>query len=145
MPDDLERTTHYFGQTSLRFEPPDLFFLVTVGEMTPAAISALYDEIDRLAAGKDHLFSILDVRRSAVASPEARRIMLARGQKLPFRGTALIGAKGPVQAIASLLFRAISLLKPAGKDDPVRFFDTEGEARAWIAERRRAVECQGAR
>jgi hypothetical protein len=144
MPDDLDQTARYFGQSLFRFEPPDLVFVVGVGEMTPAAISALYDEVDRLVAGKDHLFSIADIRRSAVGSPEVRRIALARGQLFPFRGTAIIGASGPVGAVASLLFRAFGVLKPAVKDSPVRFFDTEEEARAWIAERRRAVERQGA-
>jgi hypothetical protein len=138
--DDLDPTWRHFGESRLRYEPPDLVFIVAAGEVTPALASALYDEVERLAAGKDHILSIVKVHRLTLSSPQTRKITAERSQNIPFRGTAIVGASGPLRALASLLLRATRLLNPRGKDDPVRFFDTEGEARTWIAERRRAIE-----
>jgi hypothetical protein len=139
MTDDLEKRGQQPG-ISVRFEPPDVLFIVVEGEATPARASAAYDEIDRLAAGRDHVFAIVDTRRLTGVPPAVRKISAERAMRTSFRGSAFIGASVQMRALVSLLFRAFELFDARFKQAPSRFFGTEEEARAWIAERRRVVE-----
>jgi hypothetical protein len=42
----------------------------------------------------------------------------------------------------NFIVRAVNLF--TGRDNPVRFFETEQEARAWLDERRQALHAEGA-
>jgi hypothetical protein len=59
-----------------------------------------------------------------------------------YRGIAFCGGRGPQRVVMNFIVRAINLF--TGRDNPVRFFETEQEARAWLVERRRAIRAEGA-
>lgn len=83
------------------------------------------------------MFGLIDMSRVGTISPEARLIARAEAGHLPLRGTAVFGASFHHRVIALLANKAATLLK---KDhQPIAFFATEAEARAWIDERRRVV------
>lgn len=145
MPDALEQASCRIGENLFCFEPPDLFILVTAGYVTASVVSAVYEGVERLSAGRAPLFRIIDFHRLTGVAPEARKIAVERQKHITFRGSALIGGNRAMRALASLSFRAFSLLAPSDKDDPVRFFKTGEEARAWISERRRAVQREAPR
>jgi hypothetical protein len=58
------------------------------------------------------------------------------------RGLAVVGASFPIRAILSLVVKAIHILHKVAHNE-VRFFETESEARAWLAERRAVVLAEG--
>jgi hypothetical protein len=56
-------------------------------------------------------------------------------------GTAFIGASKRSQVFHALVAAALDPSRREA-DVPLRFFDTEAEARSWITERRRALEAK---
>jgi hypothetical protein len=57
---------------------------------------------------------------------------------MPVRANALVGASFQLRVLGTMASRAAALLNPANAI-PLRFFDTEAEARAWFAEVRREL------
>src|SRR6266540_127628 len=135
MPDDLDRTgPKRIGEHRLRFEEPDLILVDPVGEVTAEASSAIYDEIERFAAGKSYVFSITDIRRVITFLPAARKVAMERGKGIPFRGAAVIGGSVAMRVLSTLMYRAFAIVSPGAESNPVCLCSTEEEARAFIAE-----------
>jgi hypothetical protein len=143
MPLESDGEWKYFGETSVRLEPPDTLHSVFVGLSLPARMSAICDEYDRLTAGMGHVFHLVDIHRTISGSMKARRVLAQRTARIPFGGTAVIGGGVQIRALARVVIRAFELLNPRFKEAPTRFFDREEQARAWIAERRRIVQREG--
>jgi hypothetical protein len=55
---------------------------------------------------------------------------------------AFLGGRGPERLLMSFVVRAINLF--TRRDNPLRFFEAEQEARAWLDERRRAIRAEAA-
>jgi hypothetical protein len=80
----------------------------------------------------------VDLSRVKSFSADARTISKEGADGVRSRGTAMFGASPTLRILSSLVIRAHDLFYKKA-DHPVRFFDTEAEARAWLVERRRAL------
>ncbi|MDC0745474.1 hypothetical protein [Polyangium mundeleinium] len=96
----------------------------------------------RFVDGKAYVFLIIDLHRMVHLSAEARRVASETSgtpdDDVTIHGIAVVGASFQFRVLGAMLFRAIRLLhRTAGF--PVRFLDTQTEARAWFDERRREL------
>ncbi|MDI1443855.1 STAS/SEC14 domain-containing protein [Polyangium sp. 6x1] len=129
------------GAHRFRWEPPDLVHLVYFGDLDGPTSVALSEASRRFTLGKPRVFLLVDMSKIGRVSREARSASAEGGKDLALRGTAVVGASAHLRILASLVSRAISLLYGAA-DNPTQFFETEAEARAWIAERRRELDAR---
>lgn len=125
------------GAHTMRMELPDVVFFTFVGDVSAAEGPVLLGEWQRFAEERPWTLVLVDLRRSGKIAPEARRLSV----RLPLkgRGTAAFGGGFAQRALATLLIKAYELLRPEA-DSPMIFVETEAEARAWLRERRRALE-----
>lgn len=135
--EDSPREIH-FGPHLFRWEPPDLGHLIYDGSVDGAMVTSFSQQARPLLIGRPHLFMLVDVTRLAKLSAEGRKASAEGSKDLDLRGTAVIGASPVVRVLAGLVGRAVALVNNSS-DNPTRFFDTEREARAWIAARRSEV------
>jgi hypothetical protein len=120
-----------------RWEDPDVTFLAIIGDLSRPEMRRILDETNASAKGKPYIFGLIDMSRVGTISPEARVVARTEAGHFLLRGTAVFGASFHHRVIALLANKAAALLK---KDhQPIAFFATEAEARAWIDERRREV------
>lgn len=125
------------GGTFFRWEPPDTFFLVLVGDVPGEEMRRTIAKAMEHTAGRTYALGLIDMSRVGTISPEARMIARNEARAIPMRGTAIISASFHHRVIALLINKAVALVR---KDyQPVAFFATETEARAWLAERREAL------
>jgi len=75
--------------------------------------------------------ALLHARETTTITPEARRLMSEWNTARQDRAAgAVVGASFAAKTVAGMLTRAIALI--TRKPTPLRFFDTEVEAREWI-------------
>jgi hypothetical protein len=127
------------GAHLFRWEPPDLGHLVYFGDLDGPTSAALSQASRRFTLGQPRVFLLVDMSNIGRISREARTASAEGGKDLLFRGTAVVGASAHMRVLAGLVTRAIALLY-GDSNNPTRFFATEAEGRAWIAERRRALD-----
>jgi hypothetical protein len=128
----------YVGENCIRFEPPDICFVVYGGDLSEAEAIGINAEIRKVAEGKGHTFLLCDLTNMGDVSTEVRKTSAETLRMVNFRGIAVYGASFHLRVIAMLVAKLINV-KAASADNPIRFFSTGAEARAWLDERRRAV------
>jgi hypothetical protein len=131
----------HFGQHTVRFEQPALFFFRAQGDFSPSEMKGVAAFIHEHAVGLPHLFVLCDARGLGDISAESRKAAISVSKGLPYRGIATFGASFHARMVAKLLVGAAQLLF-GSSDNPVRFFDTEAEARAWLRERTRQLAAE---
>ena len=119
---------------AVRFEPPDLCVLTFVGSISPEDIRVVFAERARLAAGRPHIYMLIDLSRVTSVSPAARKAIGDRSGGVPVRATAIFGAPLAIRALATLVSKGIQIIKGAS-DTLLSFSTTEAEGRAWLAGR----------
>jgi hypothetical protein len=124
--------------SDVQWEEPDICFTSFVGEIAAEQMQRIVAEQQRVASGRRYVFYLADVARVDKFSASARTFSKTE-VVAPAFGTAVFGASWHFQAVANMLVRAINLLQKIN-DNPVRFFKTEAEARAWLSERRAWVK-----
>lgn len=131
-----EKSQKKFGAHTIYFEPPDVYLTILVGVVSGPEMSERNAAIAQFAEGKLWVLGIADLRAGTL-TPEARR---AASTLTPIsRGTAFLCENPRQQMSLSLLATARGAILSSHVDD-LGFFATEAEARAWIAERRKALE-----
>src|SRR5262249_38644778 len=122
----------------VRYEPPDIAFWRFVGDLSEADMQGLLNEIFAQAAGREYLLLLVDFSSMGRPSPAARRLGV---EKTPFdgRGTAIFAASASLRILAITVSTAYNLLAKR-TNNPIRFFDTEVQARAWLDQRRLAIQ-----
>ncbi|MDI1484001.1 STAS/SEC14 domain-containing protein [Polyangium sp. y55x31] len=135
-PSEIRIGAHLF-----RWEPPDLSYLAYFGDLDGPTSAELSRVSRAFTLGKPRVFLLVDMSKMGRITREARTASAEGGKDLALRGTAVVGASPHMRVLAGLVTRAISLLY-GGSDNPTRFFTTEAEARAWIAERRRELDAR---
>jgi hypothetical protein len=128
--------------SSIRWEEPDTCVTRFVGDVTEDELRRLLVEWNRMIAGRRYSFQLIDLSRFGGLSSEARKVARELKQEPHTRGTAIFGASWQARAITAIFTRAVNLIQ-GNTDNPLRFFDTEAQARAWLAERRRMVQTGG--
>lgn len=99
-------------------------------------VLSLADQLYRIYGGA---YLLADVSRNPPPPPETRRTIA----KWPYLGAyvaALYGATAAVRVITTLMISAQRLLR-ANQPIITELFNTEAEARAWLAEQRQRLQC----
>jgi len=135
-PTELRIGAHLF-----RWEPPDTAYLAYGGDVDAASMAEIADKSLQFTLASPCVFLIVDMAKAGSISAEARKVSANTSAGVAFRGIAVVGASRTLRILASLVSRAVDIMNK-NIDNPTRFFATEAEARAWIAERRRAVAAQ---
>ena len=130
------------GEIHHHFEPPDTVLTRYIGDIDSKQVLAANWEAERIheQITTPYHFLILDASKLTSFSTEARRTAADSGGRLgaAMRAIAIVGASFHYRALGTLVSKAAALLYRQ-RDNPVRFFNTEDEARVWIDERRRTV------
>jgi hypothetical protein len=131
------------GAHEIRAEAPDVLYLRDRGDVSPSEMSAIIEEGRKLAAlsGRPPLW-LNDISELGHVPSETRKLLTRSDLLLILKGAAVIGASLRQRVIAQLVLHAARLAYPNRPLPPVRFFASEAEARAWLAEARRDPQPQ---
>lgn len=123
------------------FEPPDLVIARYVGRVDGPHVRAAVKETRPFIAQCSYFFVLFDITRLESATADARRASAENEQGVKLRGMAIVGASFHFRVLGALVARAVGIVQ-RHFDNPLRFFDTEEEARAWFDERRREIQAK---
>lgn len=124
------------GAHQVRCEP-SVVFCRYVGALSLTDIKAVHAILDREIAEHGRTFFLVDARQFPGASPEVRKWLASGAGYHKLGGVVFFGASATVEASATMIERASRMVSKLSSP-PIRFFATEAEARAWIAELRAA-------
>ncbi len=133
----------FIGKHSWRFEPPDVFFSRSRGDVAGPEMLGLIQAFHASTEQVGHsIFWVANVKEMGAFTSAAREAT-ARLSKNPelrnrLRGSAVFGASFATRAVVSLMVRAVRVLNP-DKLRPLAFVETEAEARAFLAMQRDAA------
>ena len=125
-----------FGKHVTYFEEPDIIFMKLMGDVSDAEGLELLRRQREFAEGRKLLFFLMDDREMAGISPNARKAVAEMLKEIPLYGMANFQAPMKARVVAKLVITAINLFRKDAKSNPVEFFNSEEEAREWIAQRR---------
>lgn len=128
-PDRLHR---HVGEHTVYYEPPRFLCFVVRGDLSGQDIEEMAVFVTEQVAGQPYLVGIVNVSGQRDVSPDARKASARTMAGLPYRALAFVGANFQTRIIARLVLGAIRLFAP-GRSFPTAFFDTEEQARAWLA------------
>lgn len=118
-------------------EDPDIIYMKFGGTVTTEDAQELLRRQIAMAQGKKLLFFLIDAEDLENIAPEGRRAVAETLKEIPLRGMAVIKAPLKAKVVTKLVITAINLFRRDSNLNPVAFFDTEEEGRAWIAMRRK--------
>jgi hypothetical protein len=127
---------HKIGQHSISFNEPDTVYLCPNGAVSGPEGTELNRLQVEMAKGCERLFLLIDLSGLEGMDAEVRKESGLTMKTLPLRGIAVFGASFKAKVLAKLIVSAMNLFKSAADRAPLELFDTEQEARAWIAKRR---------
>lgn len=130
------------GASQVTFEPPDIASIVWVGNVDEAEMVRIVDASWALAGEPPDLFLLAHVSRMGSVTAQARLAAAEGVRRTNVRGCAILGASFATRVLITLTDKITSLIGP--HDAPMRHFETEADARAWIAQRRAEVAAQRA-
>ncbi|MBN2378575.1 STAS/SEC14 domain-containing protein [candidate division WOR-3 bacterium] len=110
------------------FEPPDLFVLRFKGEWSLDEANDFYDRVDQEKQNIDNLKFMVDASELGNMTPKTRSLATKRSRSLRVSMLAVVGGSAKVKTLGTLLLKMVPQVKKS------KFFDTEEEARAWLAE-----------
>lgn len=127
------------GQHEVRFEEPDLIWISIRGDLSSDETRLLGGYIVEAAGHRDHVLILGDLSGLAEIPSEARREIAERTAAVPYGGMAFFGGSFQGRLIAKLIVGAMNVFSSRSRDNPIRFFEAEAEARAWLEERRQGL------
>jgi hypothetical protein len=131
------------GPHLMRFEQPDVCHILVEGNLDAADARVLFAEINQFLHRKRWLLLIVNMRSAGILSVEARQAALELSPGV--QGAAIVGAGGRMAVVLTLLNKAFNMVhRRRGHSQRIGFMDTEVQARAWVNERRRALEFEEA-
>lgn len=108
-------------------EPPNTIVLRLKGALTEDQAEDLLKRIVELAEGLDEVHHLVDLTNMDDIPPKSRKIA-ARKLPVNYGKLALFGASTRIRVLGGLILKMMPQIR-SGK-----FFETEEEARAWLAE-----------
>jgi hypothetical protein len=134
----LKRRMHV-GLHTVEFEEPDLIRVVLHATLGPGESQRIADSILKFVSSS-YVLGLIDLTELKVIPTGERKTTAERGKHIPFRGIALYGASFRVRTLAMLLMTVMNAFSK--RDNPLRFFDNEAEARVWLAFRREQLKAE---
>lgn len=127
------------GKQTTYFEPPDIIFLKLRGHCTTEEGNEVNRRHLEWALDLPNVYFLIDLAELQRIDADVRKLATETLARLPMRG--MIGFSAPLKAkvIATLIFTAINLFAKKADKIPLKFVDTEEEARAWIEQRRQEL------
>ena len=128
----------YSGKHRVYLEPPDTFFFVAGGDVTADDVLRLHALLAAFEQDKEFILALADASRLGSMPADARKLASRSEATQRLRGIAIYGTSYAKRVVLLLVTKAFALLK--GSDSlPIVSLATEAEARAWLAERRKAL------
>lgn len=123
-------------------EEPHIVVWRLHGEPTVEQVRQIYDVQKRFCEGRQHVFLLIDSTGLTRLSRQARQALtdapLPGGVMMPIRGIAVFGASFTLRIMGEMLAKAAEILQKV-HIPPIRFFEHEAQARAWLTERSREL------
>lgn len=114
----------------VELEKPNIVFVRLNGSLEEADVDEMYDKMEESVEKVGTINLLADMSKLAGIPPKTREKIKNRGREFTdFKDIALFGAKPAVRVLGGLLLKML----PIGKGE-TKFFKTEQEARAWLAE-----------
>ena len=121
------------------FYEHDLVIARIRGPLDEPVARCLQNAHDELAKRFGYALQLHDARQETELTADGRRSFFLWNRERAYPGVvAILGAHFALRAMAMLLMRAVKMLVPATSE--LAFFDTEADARAWLARQRIALE-----
>ncbi len=122
---DSEGFVEKIGHHVARFEPPDLFHLKFVGDLSAEELLNVSQVLKR-ATGKFYI--AMETTEMGSFTSGAKKVI----REVPLAaGIAIFGASRQMQLVLSILNKVYMMVN-LGKDIKLTFVSTEEEARRWI-------------
>jgi hypothetical protein len=125
------------GRHITYFEEPDIIYMRFGGSATTEDSLELLRRQIAMSEGRSLLFFLIDAAELENIAPEGRKAVAETLKEIPLRGMAVIKAPLKAKVVTRLVITAINLFRKDSNLNPIAFFDTEEEGRAWIASRRK--------
>jgi len=119
------------------FEEPYIIYMRFGGAATTEDALELLRRQMAMSEGRSILFFLIDAEDLENIAPEGRKAVAETLKEIPLRGMAVIKAPLKAKVVTKLVITAINLFRKDSNLNPIEFFDTEEEGRAWIASRRK--------
>jgi hypothetical protein len=121
------------GAHIFRFEPPDLFVIDLIGDVSQGDMAAIGEGLRR-ATGP--FLIIINAKKMGSFSADAKKAI----RDIPMSaGIAVVGASQATKLVLSILNR-VYIMVNFGSDNPVEFCETEAQARKWVDTRWREMK-----
>lgn len=132
MPDWLPLGMHSY------YVEDDIFVLRGNGTLTLSDVESLYRVCWGIGDRYDYWLVLVNSRAGMSMSPEARRLVGELSRKRRSRNaTAIYGAGIIERTLVLFVLNAVRMLR--GVAMPIETFQSEAEARSWLAEQRRSL------
>jgi hypothetical protein len=123
------------GPSTVTFESPDTTVWRFRGNVSEETMRALTFREKQLTEGQPYLLKLVDMTWAGAISSGARKAGAEKVHEIPVLAVAIFGANFAIRVLANLVIRAGSLMRKIDTV-PTQFFETEMEARAWLANKR---------
>ena len=124
------------GKHDVRLEPPSLAVMIFHGDITADDMRAIGPWLRRVTEERGPLLILSDVGALGDIPADARRALIERGDWIPCKALAICRAGFRARVVLHILIATMKLVSK-GTLGPVRFFEAEPEARAWLEGLRR--------
>ena len=121
------------GNHKVRVEG-DIVFSRWQGVGSLAEIQAYHAIVERVIAERGQVYCLIDMSNTGRPTPEARQWMTEWSRRFHVNAVAGFGASFAVRVAVTLMMRAVRFFK--GSEFLTEFFETEAEARAFLAAER---------
>ncbi|WP_437294381.1 STAS/SEC14 domain-containing protein [Sorangium sp. So ce426] len=114
----------------LREDADGILCFAIEGDISEEIARSLCAVFRRVSESGREVFVLSDSRRVGTLTPAARSALAEELRGVRFGGVAVFGASFSLRVVTTLASRSVQFF--TGEVYPLAFFDTEGEARAWL-------------
>lgn len=118
------------------FEPPDILHIHYGGDVTLEHFK-VFDAMVLAVPPPTRVYILRDARKGGLVTPEARAYIATQVDVTRIASMVTYGSSFQTRTVSTMLAKAVQRLKPEAATP--QFFETETEARAFIAAHRQAV------
>jgi hypothetical protein len=120
------------GSHEVTLEPPDIYFVRSIGEVSPEDLARMFDGFRAFADGRERVYWMTDISRIGDVPPATRKVGAASPMPAQTAGAVIYGGKLHQRVLTQLAVALAELIRGSGKGKRVFFVATEAEARAKI-------------
>jgi len=122
------------GQHTISYEPPWIIHFCPRGSILAEDMLAFGAFVEEMGSGQPFVLGLGEIDALEAIPAGARKIAAQVVGRFPWRGMALFGGSFQARIFVKLVLGSLSLLGPQS-DNPIRFFEREDKARAWLTQR----------